>query len=210
MNISSDQSELPTLAVFDFDGTLTRQDSLFPFLRMIVGQRQFWWKMLSFSPVLMGYALKLIPNWQAKEKLLTYFLAGLTKEELQQLGQHFASIYIPKLLRPEAVKCFQWHQKQGHKTILISASLEVYLLPWAKEMGFDLILGTQLEVYNDVITGRILGKNCYGTEKIKRLQELFENLSDYCVYAYGDHRSDKELLKIANYSFYRTFLATID
>ena len=210
MSPPSDSLELPTLAVFDFDGTLTQQDSLLPFLRMVVGQWQFWWGLLIMSPVLAGYALKLIPNWRAKEAVLTYFLSGLTEEKLQRLGQCFAIEQIPRLLSSKAVQRLRWHQEQGHQTVLVSASLEVYLLPWAKEMGFDQATGTQLEIQNDRLTGRILGKNCYGKEKVKRLRALLGDLSNYCVYAYGDSQGDRELLEVVNYPFYRPLWQRID
>ncbi len=197
--------QLPAVAVFDFDGTLTRRDSLLPFLRIAVGQWQFYWGLLMMSPVLVGYSLKFIPNWQAKEAILTYFLEGLTEEKLQQLGQYFVIHKLPKLLRPEALQRLRWHQEQGHQTFLVSASLEAYLLPWALTMGFDQVTGTQLEVQNSRLTGRIFGKNCYGAEKVKRLKILLGDLSGYCIYAYGDSRGDIELLDVANYPYYRTF-----
>lgn len=195
----------PILAIFDFDGTLTRRDTLLPFLRMFAGRWQFWWGLIVISPILAGYALKLITNWQAKNKLLTHFLAGVKSEKLHQFSQNFALKEISKLLRSEAVKRLRWHQQQGHQTILISASLEAYLVPWAKSMGIQQIIGTQLEVENGYLTGRILGKNCYGPEKVKRLKELRGDLSLYDLYVYGDSLGDKELLKIADHSYYRTF-----
>lgn len=141
----------------------------------------------------------------AKEALLTYFLSGRPEKRLYQVAQSFAVKEIPKLLRPEAVQRLYWHQEQGHKTILVSASLEAYLLPWAEAMGFDLATGTQLEVQNERLTGRILGKNCYGREKVERLRGMLGDLSQYYIYAYGDSRGDKELLAAATFPYYRTF-----
>ncbi len=198
--------QLPVVAVFDFDGTLTRRDSFLPFLRFLVGPSQFDGGLLLMSPVLIGYALKLIPNWQAKEALLKFFLAGKNQKQLNQIGEHFAVQQIPKLLRPEAIQSLQWHQKEGHLTILISASLEVYLFPWAKKMGFNQVIGTQLETDSGIVTGRILGKNCYGSEKVERLKAILGDLNQYCIYAYGDSRGDQDLLDIANYPHYRTFV----
>lgn len=205
MNQISEPPKLPIVAVFDFDNTLTRQDSLLPFLRIAVGQWQFWWGMFVMSLVLAKYALKLIPNWQAKEALLTYFFSGWEEKRLCQVTQNFAVKEIPKLLRPEVVQRLQWHQEQGHKTVLVSASLEAYLLPWAEAMGFDLATGTQLEVQNERLTGRILGKNCYGREKVERVGAMLGDLNQYCIYAYGDSRGDKELLAAATFPYYRTF-----
>ncbi|WP_088242465.1 HAD-IB family hydrolase [Calothrix rhizosoleniae] len=198
------------VAVFDFDHTLTHNDSFFPFLRMIVSPLQFWWGLLSLSPILGGYALGLLPNWQAKEAVLTFYLGGLTNYQLQQLGQRFAVQKISKLLRPEAVERLRWHQKLGHKTILVSASLEAYLVPWAKIMGFDKVIGTKLEIQSDLLTGRILGKNCYGQEKVEQLRTFLGDLSNYCIYAYGDSRGDKELLAAADYPYYRKFQDTVE
>ncbi|HIK31300.1 MAG TPA: HAD-IB family hydrolase [Oscillatoriales cyanobacterium M59_W2019_021] len=205
MNISSHSNILPTIAAFDFDETLTDRDSLFPFLKQVVGTWRFYWGLLVLSPILLAYGLRLIPNWKAKEAVLRYFIGGLSVDRLQTLSQDFARKTISKLLRPEALKRLQWHQKQGHMTILVSASLEVYLQPWAKEIGFDRVLGTQLEILENRVTGRIRGKNCHGREKVDRLQDVLGNLSQYSIYAYGDSSGDKQLLEVADYPYYRKF-----
>ncbi len=201
----TDPAELPVVAVFDFDGTLTKRDSLLPFLWMTAGLWKFWWGLLVMSPVLTAYALKLIPNWRAKELVLIYFLEGIAEEKLQRLGQRFAIQKLPKLLRPKALQRLRWHQEQGHKTILVSASLEAYLLPWAEAMSFDRATGTRLEVIDKRLKGSIMGKNCYGQEKVERLREMLGDLNQYCIYAYGDSRGDKELLAAATFPYYRDF-----
>ncbi len=198
-------SKLPVVAVFDFDNTLTRQDSLLPFLYIVSGLLQFWGGLLLMIPVLAGYALKLIPNWQAKEAVIVHFLSGMTVQQLYRFTEKFAVKKIPKLLRPEAVRRLRWHQEQGHYTVLVSASLEAYLSPWAKTMGFDHVIGTKLKSQSGILTGRIQGKNCYGQEKVDRLREVLGDLSQYCIYAYGDSRGDKELLDIATFAYYRKF-----
>lgn len=203
----TDSQSFPVVAVFDFDGTLTQRDSLLPFLLIAVGPWQFWRGLVVMSPVLLGYVLKLIPNWRAKEAVLTHYLSGRTVERFFQLAQNFAIKEVPKLLRPEAIECLQWHQEQGHRTILISASWEAYLLPLTQILGFDQVIGTKLESHAGFLTGRIQGKNCYGKEKVKRLQALIGDLSDFCIYAYGDSRGDLELLEVATFAFYRKFLA---
>lgn len=202
---SSNKEALRTVAVFDFDGTLTRRDSLFPFLRMVGGMFRYWWGLLLLSPTLMRYALHLTPNWKAKEAVLTYFLSGLKSEKLHQLGQRFAVQQIPKLIRPEALQRLRWHQEQGHQTILVSSSLEVYLSPWAEMMGLSQVIGTQLVSESGRLTGRILGKNCYGREKVNRLTALLGDLKGYCLYAYGDSPGDRELLDCVDYPYYRKF-----
>lgn len=198
-------SQLPIVAVFDFDGTLTLRDSLLPFLRFAFGSWRFCWGMIFTSPVLTAYALKLIPNWQAKEILLSHFLANKTTKQIDTIARKFARNKIPKIVRDRALARLQWHQKQGHQTILLSASLETYLSPWALTMGFDRVIGTQLEIKNGRFTGCILGKNCYGPEKVRRLQSVLGDLSQYYIYSYGDSRGDRELLDTSDSPFYRKF-----
>lgn len=194
----------PVVAAFDFDGTLTRRDSFLPFLSAIAGRRRFILGMVYLSPVLIGYALKRISNWQAKEAVLTYFLAGMSVSQLERLSQQFAEQTLPQLLRPEAVDRLRWHQQQGHTTLLVSASLEIYLRPLAACMNIDQVIGTRLESHHDRLSGRILGKNCYGPEKVIRLQPWVDHTQSV-LYAYGDSRGDRDLLAIAQFPYYRKF-----
>jgi HAD superfamily hydrolase (TIGR01490 family) len=200
-------SSLPVVAVFDFDGTFTRTDSLMPFLHMVSGTCKFFWGLFVLSPIFLGYVIRIYPNWQAKEWVLRWYLTGIAKTELQRLGDRFATQKLPKLIRPQALKQLQWHQLQGHKIILVSASLEIYLIPWATSIGIDYVLGTALEFSGGETTGCISGHNCYGQEKVNRLESLLGDLSQYTLYAYGDSRGDYELLNVAKYKYFRPFLS---
>ncbi|MEB3359813.1 MAG: HAD-IB family hydrolase [Synechococcales bacterium] len=195
----------PVVALFDFDGTLTCSDSFLPFLQTMVSPWQYWSRMLLLSPILGGYGLKLVSNWKAKEAVLAQFVKGRAEADLAKLGDRFAQQGIPKLLRPEAVKRLRWHQQQGHRTILVSASLEAYLIPWAREMGFEQVVSTRLECRDGALTGRLFGRNCYGDEKVERLREVLGDFSQYRIYAYGDSRGDREMLSIADHPYYRQF-----
>ncbi|MCW8829046.1 MAG: HAD-IB family hydrolase, partial [Gammaproteobacteria bacterium] len=47
------------------------------------------------------------------------------------------------------------------------------------------------------------GENCYGAEKIRRLQSLLGERAGYDLYAYGDSRGDRELLALADHAYYK-------
>ncbi|MFX5393220.1 HAD-IB family phosphatase, partial [Acinetobacter baumannii] len=80
----------------------------------------------------------------------------------------------PATLRPEAVAKLRGHQKQGHVCVLVSATLALYLRPWARDMGFDEVLATELEVdARGRFTGLLATPNCYGPEKAARLRQRF-------------------------------------
>jgi phosphatidylglycerophosphatase C len=196
--------EKPVVAAFDFDGTLTRHDTLLPFLRYLLGDARVARHALFLSPTLAGYGLGLIDNGIAKERVLVQCLAGKEMKALQQEGEHFALYMLPGLLSNRAIQRLEWHQKQGHRCVAISASLELYVRPWAINAGFDDVIATQLESLPDgSITGKLSGTNCYGIEKVRRLQALLGSTDDYTIYAYGDSRGDMELLSCADYPYYR-------
>ena len=82
--------------------------------------------------------------------------------------------------------------------------MECWLKPWCNENNLDLI-ATKLEIKNGIVTGNFLSKNCYGIEKANSVNEVYD-LNDYDhIYAYGDSRGDKELLALADESFYKPF-----
>ena len=198
------QADKPVVAAFDFDGTLTRRDTLFPFLRHTLGMTAFVRHVFVLLPILAGYGLGLIRNDIAKEKVFIRCLAGMNMDVLRQKGELFAANVLPNLLRPEAMMRLNWHKQQGHRCVVISASLELYVRPWAQRAGFDEVIATHLETREDGrITGKLSGENCFGIEKTRRLQALLGARDGYTLYAYGDSRGDRELLSLADYAYYR-------
>lgn len=204
--MTQQQASKPVVAAFDFDGTLTRRDTLFPFLLHVAGPVKFSFKFIRLLATLTGYALGLVRNDIAKIRVLRCFLADMEIAALQQLAMEFAAEKLPKLLRDEAMQRFEWHRQQGHRCVVISASLELYLRPWASTVGFDEVLGSRLEALNNGRTsGKLLGENCFGPEKMRRLEALLGPREGYTLYAYGDSRGDKELLSAADYPFFKSF-----
>ncbi len=74
------------LVLFDFDGTLTRRDTLLPFLHFAVGTPRFALGMIWLAPVFAGLALRRLPNQAAKERVLAHFFAGWPEASLKALG----------------------------------------------------------------------------------------------------------------------------
>jgi phosphoserine phosphatase len=68
-----------------------------------------------------------------------------------------------------------------------------------------IISGTKIEVKNAVVTGQFIGNNCYGPEKVRRIQELFPDRKQYKLIAFGDSKGDRELLAYADESHYKPF-----
>jgi phosphatidylglycerophosphatase C len=198
--------ERPVVAAFDFDGTLTYTDTLLPFLHTVVGTFRWLRYLAELTPTLVAYQGGRLSNEVAKQQFLVRFLQGQDFADLEATGQRFAQRTLPYFLRRRALRCLAWHRERQHRCVLVSASLELYLRPWAESVGFAAVLGSRLErASSGLVTGRLVGKNCYGEEKARRLAELLGDRGGYCLYAYGDSGGDRALLNSADYAYYRCF-----
>lgn len=192
------------IALFDFDGTITTNDSLIKFIQYAVGNFKTAWGMFILSPMLIKYKLKLIPNDKAKQLMLSYFFKGMDEQKFTNLAENFSLKHIDTMLRPKAMEKIAWHKNQGHKIVIVSASIECWLKPWCDKNNLDLI-ATKLERKNGIVTGKFQTKNCYGSEKVIRVKEVY-NLSNYDhIYAYGDSQGDWELLNLADTKNFQVF-----
>lgn len=202
--MSAAETNKPVVAAFDFDGTVTRSETLGPFLVHTLGAARVARDALVLSPTLAGYALGLIRNDVAKERVFVRCLGGMQIDVLRQRAERFAATGLPLLIRREALRRLAWHKRQGHRCVVISASLELYVKPWAISAGFDDVIATRIEILPDGrTTGRLAGSNCFGIEKVRQLEALLGGRSSYTLYAYGDSRGDKELLSAADHAYYR-------
>lgn len=195
----------PVVAAFDFDGTLTYRDSLLPFLHFVTGTATTLTNLFLESPDMIQYLVGYLNRQGLKEALLTRFLKDKTQLEIQTCAEKFAKQVLPKMVRPEGLERIAWHKSQGHRCILLSANLDIYLNPWGHMAGFNDIIASRVEFSShNKVTGRLIGLNCRGPEKVRRLAEVVGPRAEYVLYAYGDSEGDRELLDIADYTFYRT------
>ena len=194
-----------TIAAFDFDGTITKRDSLLLFLKFSKTKAQLFWGLIVLSPILLLYVLKIYPNWKAKQKLFKWFYKGLPITTFNRICQDFSEILSNEICI-EAQEEIAWHKDQQNQIVIISASIENWIKPWALNIGIKNVLATKIEVdKKGLLTGRFLTKNCYGKEKVNRLLAAYPITEDDLLYAPGDSRGDKELLPFSNYPFYRKF-----
>ena len=196
------------IAAFDFDGTLTQRDTLLPFLRRGLGWPRFLGVLLASSPWLIAFAIRLIPNHAAKQKLLLVALKNKSTAEMDDWTRQWLANDFPGQLQPWAMARLAEHQQAGHCCVMVSASPDIYLKRVAQQMGFDALLCTEMVVVDGRLTGLMQTPNCHGEQKVERLQawvaERFGEPTDAVIqYAYGDTSGDKPMLKLAKHAFYR-------
>ena len=196
---------------FDFDGTLTTKDTLLVFIRYACGFWAFVVGFLRYSPLLVLMKLGLYPNYKVKQKVFSYFFKGMKLEVFDTLCQRFAQDNH-HLLRPQGIEAMNQAFSDGAEVMIVSASIDNWVKPFFENLSNQnnrsiLILGTQIEVKDGLLTGRFLTKNCYGQEKVNRIMALYPHRENYHLTAYGDSRGDKELLAFADESHYKPFRA---
>jgi len=195
------------VAAFDFDGTLTRRDTLLPFLSYCIGRRKLGAALLRNALWIAAYKLKLYSNARAKERLFSACLKGFSVEKVREKAEQFAVTHA-HLLRPETTKRLQELAEIGASIYIVTASMELWVRPLletaikSQELHY---LTTQPEVCAGKLTGCFATPNCYGKEKVRRLLAAEPRREEYWLYAFGDSRGDSELLALADYPFYRTF-----
>jgi phosphatidylglycerophosphatase C len=191
-----------TLAAFDVDGTLTRRDTLLPFLRRLCGTQRLARALARHGLALSAMVVGRVERDTVKGALLVHLLAGWNAEEVRAAGVDYAGFLVRSdRLRPDTLARLQAHQGAGHRVVLISASPDVYLTPLGQHLGVDAVLCTGLEEdTSGRLTGRLAGRNCRGPEKVARLEAWLDGdgASGPYLYAYGDSAGDRELLARAD------------
>ncbi len=192
------------IAFFDFDGTITTKDSFLEIIKFQKGKSWFYFGFLLNSPFLVAYKLGLISNQSAKERILRFYFGKTAITQFQQDCDRFAAVELPKLIRAKAQNEIDLLKSKGFEVVIVSASVSNWLSAWGKQNSVA-IIGTELEVSSQKVTGKIDGNNCYGAEKVRRIKELFD-LSEYNeIYAYGDTKGDLPMLEISTCRFYKPF-----
>lgn len=190
------------LALFDLDGTLTRRDTLSDLLVRHFGLGRCIAAGLRLSPWLVGVLIGLVHRDTAKVYVLRHFFGGMPDAEFTALTRHYALNHLEKLLRPQARAQLDWHRDQGHRVIVISASIADWIRPWTERQGIEL-LATELERVDGRITGNLAGENCRGPAKVKRLEALLNPDAYQPIHAYGDTSGDTAMLALADHPVYR-------
>ena len=186
---------------FDFDGTLTTNDTLLEFIRYAKGTLAFGLGFMRYTHLLVLMKLGFYPNWKAKQKVFAHFFKDTTLDDFNAICQEFAAS-SRHLLRPKGIEAINQALNEGSEVLIVSASIDNWVQPFFAEVK---VLGTQIEVKDGKLTGRFLTKNCYGEEKVNRLKAIYPNRQDYHLTAYGDSNGDKELLAFADESHFKPF-----
>ena len=192
------------IAFFDFDGTITTKDTLLEIIKFQKGKAWFYTGFVLNSPFLIAYKIGLISNQTAKELVLRFFFGKTPVDQFQSKCDEFAKAELAGLIRPKAMQEINQLKNKGFEIVIVSASASNWLREWTRANGLSLI-ATELEVRSQKITGKIIGKNCYGEEKVMRIKKDYDLNNCQDIYCYGDTKGDLPMLNLATIKFYKPF-----
>ncbi|ODT60676.1 MAG: hypothetical protein ABS77_09500 [Phenylobacterium sp. SCN 69-14] len=192
------------VVAFDFDGTLTTHDSYTAFLKWRAGPIRYALGLVKLAPAALAY-LGHRNRGRIKAAATREFLAGVTRERLETDARAFAELMAPRMLRPDAVRTWRRWSQRNATLVIVTASPEIIVAPFARGLGAEMLIGTELAFdARDRVTGAFATPNCRGAEKVRRLQAVFGEEVQLRA-AYGDTSGDTEMLAIADEPGYRVF-----
>lgn len=186
------------IAIFDLDRTITRQPTWTRFLVFANrGRPVFWIRMLRVLVQAALYKLGFADRDSVKVVSLRT-LSHLSRNELEEIADHFTTREVATGLRPGAVRAVEWHRDRGDRLILATASVDLIADRIAAVLGFDDVVATRLDwsAGQQPPPPRLDGKNCYGAEKLERFSQIGISSAGF---AYSDHVSDIEMLRMADH-----------
>ena len=190
------------LHLFDFDGTISKSDSMVDFLKFI-HKSHYYFILIKSAPLFLKFHFKMISKKEFKSNFLLNFLSKLSKKKLELKAAEFAFQY-KEHLKKSAIRHIENLKKDKNNDIsIVSASLDIWIIPISDSLGINSI--TTLTRFNDNLFAGIKGENCWGEEKVNRIKEFYE-LKNYSeIYSYGDSTGDLQMLKLADYKMFKYF-----
>lgn len=172
--------------IYDFDNTIYRGDSTIDFYLFCLKTHP---DLVRYIPIqiwgFLNFFLKRINKTQVKEKFYC-FLNGLKNVDIDV--ERFWNIKINNIKK--------WYlENQKEDDIIISASPQFLLSFVCNELGIKYLIASKVDKY----TGRYLGRNCHGEEKLIRLLKEFPDIQIEAFYS--DSLSDWPLALKAKHAF---------
>ena len=106
------------------------------------------------------------------------------------------------ITRRQVLEKLRQHQSRGDRVYIVSASLDIYINAIARQWRIDGLICTNMEWQDGTLTGSILGKNCQGEEKARRLKALFSERELKASCAYGNSDGDRAMLGLVGAGYF--------
>jgi HAD superfamily hydrolase (TIGR01490 family) len=199
--------EYPMIAAFfDVDGTLYTANmwrGLMQYAAAHGRKMRTRWYFGSLIPLYLLRKLRLISEENFRKpwvSQLPWIIQNWRAEQAEAAFKWIAREYLPPSARNDIIAILREHVAQGHAVILVSAMLRPVLQEIAKSLGATGVVGTQIEIKDARISGRIDSPVCMGAQKEQLARAFLESRNldiDFAAsYAYADSFSDLPLFEM--------------
>ena len=190
------------IAIYDLDKTILTKPSFTPFLIYAAKHtgKALWWRAPLWLLALTGYKLKLYGRKPMKQFGLRLFVG---RQIPADIAKKFADSVIPSKMQRGAAAAIARDRAAGKMLVIATAAPEFYATEIGALLQFDIVMATRhRQTDARAYLSQFDGENCYGPEKLKRVQEwlagagLKRNQCHICFYS--DHPSDGPMLNWAD------------
>ncbi|NTU76392.1 MAG: haloacid dehalogenase-like hydrolase, partial [Alphaproteobacteria bacterium] len=127
-----------TIAIFDFDGTLVKGDSLWPFLVAVAGRFRCLASLFE-ALVLYPFCRSDEARTFIKARLLRRILGG---RHVADLGPAIRKLRAWPVWNKTTLMALRDHHAKGHRVVIASGSLDVYLSALLEKVPHDALICT--------------------------------------------------------------------
>lgn len=193
-----------TLAIFDLDGTITRHDTLWPFISGFLRRHPArWWRLAPCLAPLTRYVCGLRDRGVLKGAIIRMTLGGVPRAVLAAWSAEFTARLLRAGLYAEALACIAVHRRAQAHLVLLSASPDLYVPVIAKALGFDECVCTEVRWRSDDrLEGSLSSANRRGPEKTRCVKSLLAERKPLYSNAYGNSTADLEHLRLVSAGTY--------
>jgi phosphatidylglycerophosphatase C len=185
--------------VFDLDGTITRRDTLLPYVmgfptsvtRKTLG-------MLKLVGTLLLFMIGLRDHGDVKGAFIHGTLRGETRTRVAEWTAQFVPSVLQKGVFADALQAIAQHKREGARLVLMSASTDLYVPAIAQALGFDEVICTGVRWNADRLDGRLSTPNRRGEDKTHCFEALKLAHPGLTTAAYGNAGSDLSHMRLAD------------
>lgn len=123
---------------------------------------------------------------------------GISESIFEEVGEEVYEKHLARNVYPESRALVEAHQDAGHTVAIISSATRYQVAPFARDLGIEHVMFTELEVRDGVFTGEIKRPTCYGEGKATAARTIAERegLDLAESYFYTDSHEDLPLLEL--------------
>lgn len=197
--MTSKQTDLPVIAIFDLDYTLTKRGTWGRFVWQTVRSRPHLWIPLLCSTLSFQWQYKRgkIPRGAVKKTMMRWSLLRHDQETLRSMAEAFALKEVNNL-RPGGHKALAYHKTEGHQIVIASAAVDLLVEPIARNLEVSNQVSTLLDwTPEGRLKDTFKSPNCYGQAKLERVKSLLNDIApEGChTYFYSDSKADLPVLE---------------